>query len=77
MCTKISLSKRRSLYKPLIKKRKQLSLLDKREYPKGEGVRTNTQAKVSNSSAGFASIYIIYISQERNFNHTFKNIDRF
>jgi hypothetical protein len=47
-----------------------------REYPKGEGVLMNTQAKVSNSSAGFASIYIIYISQERIFNHTFKNVDK-
>ena len=28
-----------------LKTRKQLSLLDKREYPKGEGVRMNTKAK--------------------------------
>ena len=48
-----------------------------REYPKGEGVRINTQAKASNSSAKLTTIYIIYISQKRSFYRIFKNIDRF
>ena len=38
-------------------KSKQLSLLDKREYPKGEGVWMNKQAKVSNSYVGSIGLY--------------------
>ena len=33
------------LLQTIEKQRKKLSLLDKREYPKGEGVRTNTASK--------------------------------
>ena len=44
------LSKRRSFGNILNTKRKQLSLLDKREYPNGGGSLTEHASKISNSS---------------------------